>query len=69
MMQVAELLKALQAQGRTVYVITHDPELICECCTDMIRMEAGSIAEHYPLDDAGVQNIRQFFRMQAPASV
>lgn len=69
MMQVAELLKALQTQGRTVYVITHDPELICECCTDIVRMEAGSIAEHYPLDAAGVQNIRQFFRMQAPASV
>ena len=69
MMQVAALLKALQAQGRTVYVITHDPELICECCTDIVRMEAGSIAEHYPLDAAGVQNIRQFFRMQAPASV
>ena len=31
MMEVAGLLKALRESGKTVYVITHDPELICEC--------------------------------------
>lgn len=63
MLQTAELLKRLRESGRTVYVITHDPELICECCTDVIHLEAGAIAECYPMDGAGLEKIREFFRI------
>ena len=38
MLQVANILKKLQALGKSVYVITHDAELIMSCCTEMIRM-------------------------------
>ena len=65
MMEVAGLLKALRESGKTVYVITHDPELICECCTDIIHLERGSIRETYPMDAAGADKIRQFFCMDA----
>ena len=65
MMEVAKLLKALRESGKTVYVITHDPELICECCTDIIHLERGSIRETYPMDAAGADRIRQFFRIDA----
>lgn len=64
MLRSAELLKELCAGGRTVYVITHDPELIAECCTDIIHMEKGEIAECYPMDDAGLCKIRGFFGIE-----
>lgn len=63
MKEVAVLLKSLRENGKTVYVITHDPELICECCTDIVHLEAGSIAESYPMDSVGAEKIRRFFRI------
>lgn len=63
MLQVAQLLRLLRAEGKTVYVITHDPELICECCTDIIHMESGDVAGCYPLDARGLEKIRGFFRI------
>ena len=65
MLEVAGLLKALREGGKTVYVITHDPELICECCTDIIHLEGGSVKETYPMDAAGTDKIRRFFRIDA----
>ena len=64
MMQTAELLRALRRGGKSVYVITHDPELIGECCSDILRMEDGRIAESYPMDTVGLEKIRAFFRME-----
>ena len=69
MLQTAQLLRELRQSGRTVYVITHDPELICACCTDVIHLEAGSIKAGYPMDAAGVDKIRDFFRISAAASL
>lgn len=63
MLQTAQLLKELRQNGKTVYVITHDPELICQCCTDILHLEAGHIAACYPMDAAGVGRIRDFFRV------
>ena len=65
MLEAAELLKALHESGKTVYVVTHDPELICECCTDIIHLENGIIKETYPMDAAGAEKIRRFFRIEA----
>ena len=65
MTEVATLLKTLCASGKTVYVITHDPELICECCTDILHLENGSIKEAYPMNAAGADKIRRFFRIEA----
>lgn len=64
MMQTAELLRALRRGGKSVYVITHDPELIGECCTDILRLEDGRIAESYSMDAAGMEKIRAFFRIE-----
>lgn len=63
MLQTAQLLKELRQNGKTVYVITHDPELICQCCTDILHLEAGHIAACDPMDAAGVGRIRDFFRV------
>lgn len=63
MLQTAQLLKELRQNGKAVYVITQDPELICQCCTDILHLEAGHIAACYPMDAAGVGRIRDFFRV------
>ncbi len=41
MREVAELLKSLSQTGKTVFVSTHDPELVALCCDRVIRIEEG----------------------------
>jgi energy-coupling factor transport system ATP-binding protein len=49
MLAVSATLQKLAASGKTLLVITHDPEFILNCCSNIIRMEHGKIAEQYPL--------------------
>jgi energy-coupling factor transport system ATP-binding protein len=49
MLAVSNTLKKLAQQKKTLLVITHDPELILNCCQSVIHMESGKIAEQYPL--------------------
>ena len=49
MLAVSATLQKLAATGKTLLVITHDPEFILNCCDNVIRMEHGNIAEQYPL--------------------
>ena len=49
MLAVSVTLQKLAATGKTLLVITHDPEFILNCCDNVIRMEHGNIAEQYPL--------------------
>lgn len=61
MLETAALFRKLQASGHTIYVVTHDPEFIMECCTDIIRLEKGRITEQYAMNDIGAANISRFF--------
>ena len=49
MLAVSATLQKLAASGKTLLVITHDPEFILNCCSNIIRMEHGKIVEQYPL--------------------
>lgn len=49
MLAVSATLKKLAASGKTLLVITHDPEFILNSCQSVIRMEHGKIAEQYLL--------------------
>lgn len=61
MLEVSKLLKQLYAAGHTVCVITHDLELLLECCTDVIHFRNGTICEQYAMDETGLEKIRKFF--------
>ena len=61
MKEVARLLQRLRDQGITIYVITHDLELILDCCTDIVHFENGAIMEQYPVDETGIEKIREYF--------
>ena len=49
MLQTSGLLQDLRRQGKTVFIITHDPELIVNCCTHVFHMEKGEVREFYHL--------------------
>ena len=61
MKEVADLLRQLQRDGDTVYVITHDLELILECCTNVIHFQDGTIVDQYQVDEAGLRKIKNYF--------
>lgn len=46
MEQTSKLLSSLKNR-KTVFVVTHDPELISRCCTHIIRIENGRAAEFF----------------------
>jgi len=49
MLAVSATLKALANRGKALFVITHDPELVLNCCHHVIRMDHGRIVEKYSL--------------------
>ena len=49
MLAVSSTLKKLAASGKTLLVITHDPEFILNSCQSVVRMEHGKVVEQYPL--------------------
>ncbi len=46
MRAVSALVKELKEQGKTIFIVTHDPELIAECCDELIYMQSGKILEY-----------------------
>lgn len=64
MWEVARSLKSLADQGKTLLVITHDPELVMAGCSYVVHMEKGQIKESYPLDESGSKKVLDFFRIR-----
>lgn len=49
MRQTARLFQRLKERKKTMFIITHDPELIVMCCTHVLHIEHGEVQEFYPL--------------------
>ena len=65
MLEVAQVLCGLQQSGHTIYVVTHDLELILECCTDIVHFDKGTITGQYALDEDGLEKVRSYFIKEA----
>ena len=61
MKQVAVEILKLRDMGKTVFIVTHDLELILSCCDHIVRLEKGEAAENYKLDKDIAARLRQFF--------
>ncbi|MCR5717056.1 MAG: ABC transporter ATP-binding protein [Lachnospiraceae bacterium] len=61
MCAVASLLSALSAQGKTILVSTHDPELLTLCADEIVQLDHGQLAAQYPLDDTSLPRLKAFF--------
>ncbi len=46
MKAVSSLIRNLKAKGKTVFIVTHDPELIAECCDELMYMQDGKLLEY-----------------------
>ncbi|WP_219846735.1 MULTISPECIES: ABC transporter ATP-binding protein [unclassified Bifidobacterium] len=53
MRQVADIVRSLTVAGRTVVIVTHDPEFAIASCDVNIGIEQGRAVESYALDVAG----------------
>ncbi|MGO1480592.1 MAG: ABC transporter ATP-binding protein [Brachybacterium sp.] len=60
MKQVARRLRDLTDQGRTVLVVTHDVELLSECCDFLLQIDAGEVAVAEPSSPAVLHRAVQF---------
>jgi len=61
MQEVSENLKQLCGQERSLFIITHDLELIMECCTHILHLENGRVIGNYPLDFEGCKRLELLF--------
>lgn len=61
MVEVAENLNHLKRMGKSLFLITHDPELIYKCCTYMLFIEEGRVLWNRPMDDKTILLLREFF--------
>jgi energy-coupling factor transport system ATP-binding protein len=50
MKAVSALIRKLKAKGKTIFIVTHDPELIAECCDELIYMQEGKVLEYGKLN-------------------
>jgi len=61
MKEVALCLKQLKELGKSVFVITHDVELIYHCCTYVVHIEAGKVINQYAIDKSTHTLLRDYF--------
>lgn len=61
MLGVSELLKKLSKEGRTLFIITHDPELLKECCDYLIFLENGKLAWSGGWTRLNTERVNSFF--------
>lgn len=65
MRQIADSANRLADSGKTVLVVTHDPEFILRCCDQVIHMEDGRIIETYSLRlQENREHLLEFFLSQ-----
>lgn len=60
MREVADLLRGLAAAGRTVVVVTHDPEFALAAADGVLAIDGGRVTGSYPLDAAGARRLAGF---------
>jgi len=61
MREVAENITRLARAGKTVFIISHDPELIASCCNYLIFLDGGKLAWSGGWSEAIMEKVRAFF--------
>ena len=61
MREVAENITRLARAGKTVFIISHDPELIAACCNYFIFMDGGKLVWSGGWSEAIMEKVQAFF--------
>ena len=61
MLEVSDNLNRLKKMGKSLFLITHDPELIYKCCTYLLFIQGSKVLWHRPMDDEAVKLLQDFF--------
>ena len=61
MLEVSDNLNRLKEMGKSLFLITHDPELIYKCCTYLLFIQGSKVLWHRPMDGEAVKLLRAFF--------
>ena len=64
MIEVARNLIALSKMGKTLFIITHDPELIAQCCNYFMFIEHGKIKWSGGWTDDNRHRLNDFFSVK-----
>lgn len=66
MNRVSALLKCLRAEGKTVFVITHDYEFLLNTCDRVLWLENGKIRQDTQLTEEILPALQEFFKVRKP---
>ncbi len=69
MERFGDLLHKMQGRIRVSVIVTHDPELIMQCCTHICHVENGRILAFYPLNEEGESRVRSYFLSESEESI
>ncbi len=69
MERFGDLLYKMQERIRVSVIVTHDPELIMQCCTHICHVENGRILAFYPLNEEGESRVRSYFLSESEESI
>ncbi len=61
----SKLVRDTESDVEASIIITHDLELILNCCTHVVHMEKGRLVSVYPLDEAGINKVRYYFTTES----
>lgn len=63
MKQVAKCILDLQKLHKTIFLITHDLELIYSCCNFVLYIEDGKVKDMYEMSEENIEKLNHFFRI------
>lgn len=64
MKKVAENLKELSSLGKTLFIVTHDPELIARCCNYLVFIENGKVLWSDGWNRISRERVKRFFAFE-----
>lgn len=65
MQRFSKLVKETDSQVEASVIITHDLELILNCCDYVVHLERGRLVSAYPLDKEGIEKVKYFFTTES----
>lgn len=67
MLEVSDNLNRLKELGKSLFLITHDPELIYKCCTYLLFIQGSKVLWHRPMDGEAESLLWAFFSREQEA--